>query len=215
MDEVLNKLDAINTKLDICCGNYDKLAEKIQSVYRGHLGRDIAKIERRSTIGPNVTDALLDMPKDFGDVISERVIAIKSSQMPESDIIVPAMPPRIYSSFGRPVQIDTSGLPLHEAFLKILSAAPNYNIEIFSKVLCTIPQSDDTLAAQRGRRQGPEICSTIQQFAKDFKEWYDNNRDLEGGGKKSKKKSKKKKKSKQKPKRKSRTKKRKTRKRSC
>ena len=39
--EILNRLDTLNTKIDICCDNYDKAAENIQKTYKDYTINDM------------------------------------------------------------------------------------------------------------------------------------------------------------------------------
>ena len=72
-EEIINKLNEINTKLDLCCPkNYDQATRNIQRVYRGHKDRNTFKQKRRS-MKPNVTDTLLDMSTDFGSMIMDKI----------------------------------------------------------------------------------------------------------------------------------------------
>ena len=64
-----NKIDELEIKQKICCKEKEMATENIQRVYRGHQGRNTFKQTRRS-MKPNVTDALLDMPMDVGDLIA-------------------------------------------------------------------------------------------------------------------------------------------------
>jgi len=71
-DEIIilkNRLDELEMKLEICCRDMVHGANTIQRVYRGHQGRNTFKQTRR-TMKPNVTDALLDLPQDVGDLIA-------------------------------------------------------------------------------------------------------------------------------------------------
>ena len=77
-DEILNKLNDINVKLDLCCGNYDKATKDIQRVYRGHTSRR----DTRRTMRPNITESLLNMPKDVGDRINELIPAAAAIRRP-------------------------------------------------------------------------------------------------------------------------------------
>jgi hypothetical protein len=63
------RIDELESKLDICCGDMDKATRKIQRFTRGHQSRKDTKIMKRGK-QPNITDALLDMPKDVGDLIT-------------------------------------------------------------------------------------------------------------------------------------------------
>ena len=38
-EEIINKINDINSRLDACCGNYDKAITGIQKVFRGHTSR--------------------------------------------------------------------------------------------------------------------------------------------------------------------------------
>lgn len=71
--EILNRLDTLNTKIDICCGNYDKAAENIQRTYRGFTSRR----NTRRTMKPNITESLLNMPGDISQMITDRVNELK------------------------------------------------------------------------------------------------------------------------------------------
>ena len=63
------RIDELETKLDVCCGDMEKATRKIQRFTRGHQSRKNTKIMKRGK-QPNITDALLDMPKDVGDLIT-------------------------------------------------------------------------------------------------------------------------------------------------
>ena len=102
LNEINTNLNNINTKIDFCCGNYNKAAEDIQKVYRGHTSRrdtrrtkateDIQKVYRghtsrrntRRTMRPNITESLFTMPKEVGDRINEASRQV----MPRSGIII-------------------------------------------------------------------------------------------------------------------------------
>jgi hypothetical protein len=71
-----NRLDELEMKLEICCSDMVQGANTIQRVYRGHQGRNTFKQTRR-TMKPNVTDALLDLPQDVGDLITSQVTKYK------------------------------------------------------------------------------------------------------------------------------------------
>jgi len=78
-DEIIilkNRLDELEMKLEICCRDMVQGANTIQRVYRGHQGRNTFKQTRR-TMKPNVTDALLDLPQDVGDLITSQVTKYK------------------------------------------------------------------------------------------------------------------------------------------
>ena len=78
-DEIIilkNRLDELEMKLEICCRDMVQGANTIQRVYRGHQGRNTFKQTRR-TMKPNVTDALLDLPEDVGDLIASQVTKYK------------------------------------------------------------------------------------------------------------------------------------------
>jgi hypothetical protein len=71
-DEIIilkNRLDELEMKLEICCSDMVQGANTIQRMTRGHQGRNTFKQTRR-TMKPNVTDALLDLPQDVGDLIA-------------------------------------------------------------------------------------------------------------------------------------------------
>ena len=74
--EILNRLDTLNTKIDICCGNYDKAAENIQRTYRGFTSRR----NTRRTMKPNITESLLNMPGDISQMITDRVSELKPKE---------------------------------------------------------------------------------------------------------------------------------------
>lgn len=74
--EILNRLDKLNTKIDICCGNYDKAAENIQRSYRGFTSRR----NTRRTMKPNITESLLNMPGDFSQMITDKVSELKHKE---------------------------------------------------------------------------------------------------------------------------------------
>lgn len=75
--EILNRLDTLNTKIDICCGNYDKAAENIQRSYRGFTSRR----NTRRTMKPNITESLLNMPGDISQMITDRVNELKHNKI--------------------------------------------------------------------------------------------------------------------------------------
>lgn len=108
--EILNRLDTLNTKIDICCGNYDKAAENIQRTYRGFTSRR----NTRRTMKPNITESLLNMPGDISQMITNRVSELKHNEMPITDIIVPT---------GK-----YEGQYLHDALFSILNSDREYNI---------------------------------------------------------------------------------------
>jgi hypothetical protein len=74
--EILNRLDTLNTKIDICCGNYDKASENIQRTYRGFTSRR----NTRRTMKPNITESLLNMPGDISQMITDRVNELKPKE---------------------------------------------------------------------------------------------------------------------------------------
>ena len=78
-DEIIilkNRLDELEMKLEICCSDMVQGANTIQRMTRGHQGRNTFKQTRR-TMKPNVTDALLDLPQDVGDLITSQVTKYK------------------------------------------------------------------------------------------------------------------------------------------
>jgi len=189
MEEILNKLNEINVKLDICCGNYDKATGNIQRVFRGQLGRNIHKKERRSTY-QNVTEELLDFDKDLTDRLNSESEVDLALRMPESDIIV--------EGNGS----AWTGLPLHKALLNILNTDPNYDLV---KWTGRFVRSRETPVRTPAGSKAEADRNEAMIFAKEFREWFDNNNDLEGGWKGSKSKSKRTKKSKRKKKFKTKT----------
>ena len=85
-EEIINKLNEINTKLDLCCPkNYDQATRNIQRVYRGHKDRNTFKQKRRS-MKPNVTDTLLDMSTDFGSMIMDKIPEAREEQKIDKQI---------------------------------------------------------------------------------------------------------------------------------
>lgn len=63
--KILEKLNAIDLKIELCCGNYDNSATKIQSAVRGNISRR----DTRRTMRPNITQSLSEMPGDFDAII--------------------------------------------------------------------------------------------------------------------------------------------------
>ena len=74
--EILNRLDMLNTKIELCCGNYDKAAENIQRSYRGFRSRR----NTRRKMKPNITEALLNMPGDFSHMITNRLSELRPKE---------------------------------------------------------------------------------------------------------------------------------------
>ena len=71
-DEIIilkNRLDELEAKLEICCRDMVQGANTIQRMTRGHQSRKDTKIMKRG-LNPNITDALLDLPQDVGDLIA-------------------------------------------------------------------------------------------------------------------------------------------------
>ena len=74
-DEIIilkNRLDELEMKLEICCRDMVQGANTIQRMTRGHHSRKDTKIYKRG-LKPNVTDALLDLPEDVGDLIASHI----------------------------------------------------------------------------------------------------------------------------------------------
>ena len=110
--EIINRLDSLNTKIELCCDKYDEAAQGIQKAYRGHTSRR----DTRRTMIPNITQSLQEMPGDFSHKVLDRLNEVKITSMPKSEIII---------SPGS----KWSGLYLHEALFNILIADVNYNID--------------------------------------------------------------------------------------
>jgi hypothetical protein len=74
-DEIIilkNRLDELEMKLEICCRDMVQGANTIQRMTRGHHSRKDTKIYKRG-LKPNITDALLDLPEDVGDLIASHI----------------------------------------------------------------------------------------------------------------------------------------------
>ena len=110
--EIINRLDSLNTKIELCCDKYDEAAQGIQKAYRGHTsGRNT-----RRTMKPNITQSLFNMGGDFSHIIEDKLSEIKKVSIPKSELII-----------GRGSK--WSGLYLHEALFNILITDVNYNID--------------------------------------------------------------------------------------
>ena len=74
-DEIIilkNRLDELEMKLEICCSDMVQGANTIQRMTRGHHSRKDTKMYKRG-LKPNITDALLDLPEDVGDLIASHI----------------------------------------------------------------------------------------------------------------------------------------------
>ena len=216
-DEILNKLNDINVKLDLCCGNYDKATKDIQRVYRGHTSRR----DTRRTMRPNITESLFTMPKEVGDRINELIPETRRQikeqerlererQMPQSSLIVPDEGPYFKSQFAKLSDMSAdpsgsfSGQPLHNAMLQLLNDDPNYDIESWVMRIFTAASAAESIlgnqrimgvsssANKRSRRYSKHRPLAVD-FARRFKIWYDNYYLPKKGGKRKKKKTRKKK----------------------
>jgi len=81
-DEIIilkNRLDELEAKLEICCRDMVQGANTIQRMTRGHQSRKDTKIMKRG-LNPNITDALLDLPQDVGDLIATHRKTIRKTK---------------------------------------------------------------------------------------------------------------------------------------
>jgi len=63
------RIDELETKLDVCCGDMEKATRKIQRFTRGHQSRKNTKIMKRRQKS-NITDELLEMSPDVSNLIT-------------------------------------------------------------------------------------------------------------------------------------------------
>jgi hypothetical protein len=144
LNEINTNLNNINTKIDFCCGNYNKAAEDIQKVYRGHTSRR----NTRRTMRPNITESLFTMPKEVGDRINELIPEtrrqIKERQQEtqrqkreQERLERERKMPMMKTKKGRHSNVvpsgPFSGQRLEEALLQLLIDDPNYDIESWAR----------------------------------------------------------------------------------